>query len=330
VTLAAILGLVAGIVLVLILDRFDGRIRTSQVAQRAFGTAVMAEVPALSRRERRRRPIAVLGRPRSATADAFRTLALQLSMPRVPPPPGGTGLGNGHTLGAGNGDASGAGAPPKVVLVASAGPADGKTTVAANLAVAFAHRGRRCLVLSCDFRRPKIHRLFGASNEDGFAAALTEGAERPLLRPYVRATDVDRLWVVPCGPPPLDPSELLSSPYFRVAMEEARQVADVVVVDTAPLLTTSDAADLVALSDVVVVVARAGRTTTDVAERTTELLARLGARVAGVVLNAATEMSVPRRYYYYRYYRAPRDARPVKRSPSRREKPQLVGHSAGE
>jgi capsular exopolysaccharide synthesis family protein len=335
--LAGILGLAIGIILVLILDRFDGRIRTRQVAERAFGRPVLAEIPALSRRSRRRQPLVLQSAPRSVSADAFRTLALQLSMPALFPVAAGTG--NGST-GPANGNGSptpangaeqrgnGGPGPPKTILVVSAGPGDGKTTVAANLAAAFANRGRRCLVLSCDFRRPKIHRLLGCANNNGLSEALRDEAEPPILRSYVEpAREVDRVWLVPCGPPPADPGELLSSPRMRVAMEEARRAADVVVIDTAPLLTTSDAADLLSMSDAVVVVARAGRTTMEIAERTMELATRLGAPVSGVVLNAVTEMSVPRRYYYYRYYRRPHDDRPATTG---RGKPQLVGHSSGE
>ena len=345
--LAAILGLIIGVILVLILDRFDGRIRTRQVAERAFARPVLAEVPSLKRRVRRRAPIAVVSTPRSVAADAFRTLALQLSMPRLPAAPAANGDGNGRVVRAtghvdddaaiGNGNGNGdhrengnghAPSVPQVILVASAGPGDGKTTVAANLAVALSHRGRRCLVLSCDFRRPKIHRLFGRGNDKGFAEALDGLGRPPLLRPYVVPTDVDRVWLAPSGRPPMNPGELLSSPHMRTVIEEARRVADVVVIDTAPLLTTSDAADLLSMSDAVVVVARAGRTTTEIADRTMDLATRLAAPVAGVVLNAVTEMSVPRRYYYYRYYRTARDSRPAKRRHG--GKPQLVGHSTEE
>jgi capsular exopolysaccharide synthesis family protein len=335
VILAAILGLIIGIILVLVLDRFDGRIRTSQAAARAFGRPVLAEVPALSRRVRKRAPLALIAAPRSIAADAFRTLALQLSMPRIGGVAAAPGNGNGHAQGNGNGDApvsleagngherAGADAP-KVVAVVSAGPGDGKTTVAANLAAAFAYRGKRVLVLSCDFRRPKIHRLFGCANTYGFAEALGSDLEPPLLKPYATpAARVERVWVVPSGPPPEDPGELLSSPRMAIAMEEARRAVDVVVIDTAPLLTTSDAADLLSMADGVVVVARAGRTTNEIAERTMELATRLNAPITGIVLNAVTEMSVPRRYYYYRYYR--REARP-KKQPGRGN-PQLVGHS---
>jgi capsular exopolysaccharide synthesis family protein len=337
--LAGILGLILGVIFVLILDRFDERIRTRQVAERAFGRPVLAEIPALSRRSRRRQPLVLQSAPRSVSADAFRTLALQLSMPALFPVAAGTGNGSAGPA-EGNGSPAPANAapeqrgdggpgPPKTILVVSAGPGDGKTTVAANLAAAFANRGRRCLVLSCDFRRPKIHRLLGCANNRGLSKALRDEAELPILRSYVEpAREVDRVWLVACGPPPADPGELLSSPRMRVAMEEARRAADVVVIDTAPLLTTSDAADLLSMSDAVVVVARAGRTTTEIAERTMELATRLGAPVSGVVLNAVTEMSVPRRYYYYRYYRRPHDDRPA--ATSGRGKPQLVGHSSGE
>ncbi len=100
-------------------------------------------------------------------------------------------------------------------------------------------------------------------------------------------------------------AELLSTAAMARVIAEAGGKADVVLFDTPPILTTSDAAGILSKVDAVVVVARAGRTTAEVAERTSELLKRLGAPAIGVVLNAATEITVPSRYHYYRYYHAP-------------------------
>jgi Mrp family chromosome partitioning ATPase len=117
----------------------------------------------------------------------------------------------------------------------------------------------------------------------------------------VRATAIPRVSLVTSGGPVDRPGDLLSSDRMRRAIAEASERADVVIIDTPPILTTSDAAGLIPEVEAVVMVARAGRTSGDVAERTRDLMRGLAAPVVGVALNATTDTSVPRRYYYYSY-----------------------------
>ena len=337
--LAGLLGLISGIVIVLLLDRFDTRIRTRKAAEEHFGVPVLAEIPFLSKLRRKRASLTLEQEPRAPAADAFRMLATMLSMPTVPtkaPVINGNGNGNGNggrgaegLLSEPAGDvpaaagSDGEAEAPRTILITSPGPSDGKTTVTGNLAIAFAQLGKRVLVLSCDLRRPSIHRLFGIENEHGFAERLASRSSDPVLQESIQATRVPGVWIVPSGPPPNAPGQLLASPEMRRALSEARAKADVTIIDTAPILTTSDAANLVPHVDSVVLVGRAGRTTQEVARQTTEVLGRLGGRIRGVVLNAAAESSVPRRYYYYRYYRA-------QRPKAGKGSPRLARHSAGD
>ena len=114
--------------------------------------------------------------------------------------------------------------------------------------------------------------------------------------------------------------ELLGSEQMERLLERARAIADVVVLDCAPLLVASDVVPLLAHADAVVVVARAGKTRSELAARTTELLTRLGGKVVGVVLNDATESSAPlKRHRYYRYYRSPKREDTVVRVPDSAE-----------
>ncbi|HXF72521.1 MAG TPA: polysaccharide biosynthesis tyrosine autokinase [Actinomycetota bacterium] len=306
VVIAGLLGLVAGVVLVLFLDRFDTKIRTRRDAEERLGVPVLAEIPHRGRMKRRSDEVIAAREPRSPAADAFAMLATLLPLRMGAGPaasPDGDGAGNGEVVAPAEAAGIDAGErpPAKVVLVTSPGPGEGKTTVVANLAATYGMRGQRCLVLSCDLRHPKVHRLFGVPNAPGFAEDLRNADGRPVLRWNLYKAQVPGVLVVPSGPPPPDPGPLLSSPRMRRAIEEARGYADVVLIDTAPLLTTSDAAALLPLVDAVLLVVRAGRTTAEVAERTAQICARVGARVVGAVLNAATEIPVPR--YYYTYYR---------------------------
>ena len=302
--IAGILGLISGIVLVLALDRFDSRIRGRQDAEKHFGYPVLAEIPFVSRRKRGQLALAVKNRPRSPTADAFRILSMVLSA-RGRPESGGEGNGNGHAKPHPDHAGPAREDSPRVVLVTSPGPADGKTTLVANLAASLAERGKRVIVMSCDLRRPRIHRLLGVGNSSGLADRLAEPpGYGPVLYGLVKRTNVDGVGIVTSGPPPTRPGELLASPGIARALAEARERADVVLIDSAPVLTTSDATALVGQVDAVLVVARAGRTTAEVAERASGVLRRLGAPVSGIALNAAREMASPRRYYHYYYGRS--------------------------
>jgi capsular exopolysaccharide synthesis family protein len=272
--LAALLGLLAGVGIVFLLERFDTRIYTKNAAERHFDLPVLAEIPFVRRWKKSRSGIAATSQPKSHAADSFRILAAGVL--RRPPQ------------------------PPQAILITGPGPGEGKTTVAANLAAAFAEVGKKVLVVSADLHRPTIHTLFGVPNMTGLTEALRDGdGNGHILDGQKWRTSMSNVRLVPSGTPTEKPGRLLSSATMREVLAEAREVADVVILDTAPILAASDATHLFPLVDAVVVVARAGRTTAQSAERTTELLRRLGAPVVGVALNAATEAVLPRGYYQY-------------------------------
>jgi capsular exopolysaccharide synthesis family protein len=282
--LAALLGLALGVGIALLLERVDRRIRTKEAAETGFALPVLAEVP-LGRQGIGRLLSPSAGRLRQLSADAFRLLA--------------AGVMGSSTNGGKNGPQAGGprrSTPPRTILVTSAGPDEGKSVVVANLARTFAEQGRSVMVLSCDFRRPGVHRLFGVSDEGGLAEALANPNGQGILADHVRETDIGRVRVVPSQPSPEHSGELLRSENMRRALEEARQGSDLVLLDTAPLLT-SDAAHLVPEVDAVLVVARAGRTTIEMADRTREFLDRLGAPAVGVALTGTSTAVLPRRYY---------------------------------
>jgi capsular exopolysaccharide synthesis family protein len=290
--IGAIAGLFLGIVLAFVLERLDTKLRTKDGAEDRFGVPVLAQIPRFPRSERRR--IVAAARPTSPAADAFRLLAAGISRSGQPP-------------GSSNGDRSLPHVGPIVVFVTSAGPAEGKTTIAANLAAIYAEIGRRVVVLSCDTRRPRIHRVFGVEDGPGLAEALAQQGEGVSIEARLVATSVPNVRLMTTGAVTSQTAGLVGSDRMRALLNELRQLADVVIVDTAPILVSSETAPVVADVDVVLIVAEAGRTSGDLAERTAELLDRLGAAVAGVALNKASDVSVPRGYY--RYYQVATVAR---------------------
>ncbi len=279
--LAGALGLLAGIALALVLERFDSRIRTKEEAEERFGQPVLSEIPSLARR-RRRKVMQGEIRPHSRPAEAFRLLGAGLVRP------------------AADGAAHDGSSGPRTVLVTSPGPGEGKTTVVANLAFAFSELGKKVLVISTDFQRPRVHEYFGVPNQPGLSEVLKRaqpGSE--VLNGSARMTKVQGITIVPSGASPDRPGELLTSEAMRRVLTEAKKQVDLVLIDSSPLLTRGEASYLVDEVDSVLVVARAGKTSGEVAERTSELLARLRAPVAGVVLTGAKESPLPRSSYSY-------------------------------
>jgi len=312
--LAAIIGLLAGIALALVLERFDTRIRTREDAEAGFALPVLVEIPDIAHRWRRQ--VVTATHPMSRVADAFRLLSLAVA--RTAPLEVGASNGNGHREGRRRADEP----PPKVILVTSPEARDGKTTVAANLAAAYAEVGRRVLVLSCDLRRPDIDRLFGVPDRPGVAEALAAiGREDPPperfdLLPYIGLPTIGMVAVMPGGASAERSVELLGSDQMALLLGRAREIADVVILDGAPLLVASDVVPLLTHADAVVVIARANKTRSEVAARSTELLTRLGGKVVGVVLNDADDATNPLgRHRYYHYYRQKKDAKDTVRVP---------------
>ena len=279
VLLGALIGLLAGIVLALVLERFDTRIRSARAAEQAFGLPVLAEIPAIPRR--RRKKVVTASYPYSRAADAFRL------------------IGVGATRWSSNGDGKDHPKGAETILVTSPEARDGKTTVAANLAVALAQSGKRVLVVSCDLRRPAIHETFGVPIRPGLTDALyasngNRDPEAPLdLAPYLEPCSIVRIAVLPSGVTPERPGELLGSPNMQTLVERLKKLTDVVILDCAPLVVASDVVPLLPLADGVVLVARAGKTREELAANAATLLERLGADTAGVVLNDAREFAIP-------------------------------------
>jgi Mrp family chromosome partitioning ATPase/capsular polysaccharide biosynthesis protein len=274
--LGAFLGLIIGIGVALIAERFDRRLRTRDDVAAAFELPVLAEVPQLERDQLREKAVVVHTAPISRPAEAYRAVRSSLLFQ------------NAHLDGA-SGNGSRNAAPNAathsalVVMVASAVPGEGKTTTSVNIAAAFAETGASVLVVNCDFRRPMAHTYLG-----------TVDKPRRTLR-----TVIPGVWYVSraTSDPNANPAQVIAAQ--RNVIDSARDHFDVVVLDTAPLLTANDAMEIVPSADLVLLVARFQSTTADNATRAMELLNRVQAPVTGVVVVGTPEDSGA--YYYYQY-----------------------------
>lgn len=189
--------------------------------------------------------------------------------------------------------------PPSTLQVASAQPAEGKTTVACNLAISLAQLGQRVLLVDGDMRRPSLHRVFGLDPGRGLVNVLTGNGE---WRDVVQATEVESLACVTCGPVPPNPAELLSSQRMKDLLQQARAVYGFVVVDSPPLLSVADGRILATQLEGVILVVRAGSTPRDMAQRAHTLIRAVGASLIGLVLNAVDIRSDDAYGYHYDYY----------------------------
>ena len=178
--------------------------------------------------------------------------------------------------------ASGTRTTPKVILVTSALPGEGKTVGSLNLAAALAEAGARVLLVDADLRHSRCHEALGVKNERGLSSLLTKGVKAADI---VQRLKAPRLFFVPAGPRPVNPAELVESEGLRRALEEWRSSFTFVVIDTAPVLLVSDAVVLAQHADGVVIVVKGDETPRDLVRRTRDRLARTGAQVLGVVLN---------------------------------------------
>jgi capsular exopolysaccharide synthesis family protein len=187
----------------------------------------------------------------------------------------------------------------RIIQVTSPEMADGKTTLVANLAISLAQSGKRVLLIDADFRRPRIHKMFGLSADRGLATVIAgEGDVSAVVQP----SGVEGLAVLPCGPIPPNPAELLTSPRFQEALKALDAQYDFVLVDTPPLLAVTDPSSVVPCVDGVLVVIRFSRHARPKAERARDMLAALGARVLGVIVNGVGDRGFARHGYEQYHY----------------------------
>ena len=257
--LAAIVGLFVVAGALLLRRHLDDSVRDAEDARAVTGGALtLGAIPRFSRRDRRGTTgLVALRRPQSAVAEAYRSLRSNIVMSDD--------------------------VPIRTLLVASAETGDGKTVIAANLAVVFAQAGRRVLLVDADLRTPGIHRLFDVANDRGLTTVMSRA--RGSVDRVTRASPIANLRVMTTGPIPDDPAALLGSDRMRGAVERLRDANDLVIFDSPPLTLYPDAAVLSSMLDATLLVARAQRTSRAGFAHAAESLGRAGARLLGVVMN---------------------------------------------
>ncbi len=260
VLLALVLGAALGLGLAVIVSSFDDTFKTRDELQAATDVPVLGVVGRLPEAARRSGIYALIMLlfPRSGAAEAFRSLRTNVEFSDVDA--------GQHSL-----------------LVTSPSVGDGKSTVAANLALAFAQGGRRTVLVDSDLRRPSLHEMFGLSNTYGLTTLVR--SEVIELAQVLRQVDEPNLRVLTSGPLPPNPAELLGSNRMRAIVEALESQADLVIFDSPPTSAVTDAAVMATLVDAVVVVVAAGETRRDSFSRGNEAILRVGGHLIGAVFN---------------------------------------------
>jgi non-specific protein-tyrosine kinase len=183
----------------------------------------------------------------------------------------------------------------ETLVVTSAAPHEGKSTTLANLAVTLAQGEKRTVLVDADLRRPSLHKLFGGSNSQGLTSMAMD--ESLIDNPPLIDTSVENLWLLPSGPQPPNPAEILGSRRMEAIIEALKSRADMVLFDAPPVIAVTDAAVLGTKVDGVLLVVKSGQTRREHAQRAKDLLEKVNVRLIGAVLSNAPRDRAIGEYY---------------------------------
>ena len=269
-------GLALGLAVAFLLNSLDDRLTSKESAEHVGGGPVLAMTPVVaSWRRQTQKPVVVsLTEPTSPAAESYRSLRTSLQFVRQE-----------QQL--------------RSLVVTSPGVGDGKTSTLANLGVVFAQAGERVVLVSCDLRRPRIGEFFELDEQAGLTSVLA--GQRTLEEVILPVPGIDRLSLLPAGPVPPNPAELLNSASAQKIFARLRDDFDLVLIDSPPVLPVTDAAILSQHADATLMLAAAGQTRRGDLRRAVEKLDQVGATILGIVLNKVTRHSGRNYGYGYSY-----------------------------
>ena len=266
--LALFIGLIASTGLAFLLNYLDMTIKEPGEVEQSSGLISLGYIPALHKRSDQ---LVVLTEPQSLVAEAFRTMRTNIQYINFE-------------------------SSIKTIVMTSPGTGEGKTLISANIATVMAEAGHKVLLIGCDLRKPRLHKVFNVSNDIGLANILigTSSISKAIQRTAI--TDLD---IITSGPIPPNPVDLLGSARMEQFLEDVKQRYDLIIMDSPPVSTITDALVLVAYADGVIMLARHGMTNRQAFINAKAALEKVNARILGFVLNAAKSSHA---YGYYEYY----------------------------
>lgn len=274
--LSVLIGLVLGVGFAFFFDYLDNTFRTPEDVEDTLAIPFLGIVPDIKLKEGEPedyRDLVVQKKTRSTSAEAFRSIRTNLLLSSAEHKPG-------------------------VILITSPGPIEGKSLVSTNLALILAQTEERVLLIDGDMRKPRIHKVFGLDDSKGLSTLLTGHSD---IKEVIFESGIPKLYLLPSGPRPPNPAELLGSNKMVEVISELRKRFNYIIIDSPPLIAVTDSAVLSKSVDGVVLVLKAGQTTRELAKRAHKNLKELNARVLGAILNDV-DLEKDRYYYYYPYY----------------------------
>ena len=280
--LAMVVGLTLGVALSFFFEYIDNSVKTPEDIKHYLNIPFLGFIPKVSyngqtpsdRKERHPADTVVALDPKSTVSEAYRSLRTNVMFSSLERGP--------------------------VMLVTSAGPAEGKSITVANLAITMAQSGSKTLIIDCDLRKPRMHRIFNIpGNRGGFTEMIAHLGEKG-TKVTVKRTKITNLDIIPCGKIPPNPSELLSSERAKVLIDALSKKYDKILIDSPPINVVTDPVILSQIVGGVIIVIKAGETGRDVIRRARDQILNVNANLIGGVLNSVDMQKDS--YYYYSYY----------------------------
>ena len=271
--LGAFVGLLLAVALIAILEFLDNTVKPQQNFQEITGSPLLASVPQAPNVKSGSHQVYTVAQPRSSASEAIRLLRTNLEF-------------------------ASASADIQRFVISSPNPGEGKSTTVANLGVALAQSGARTVIIDADLRRPTQHQIFGVPGDDGLTTLLTH-PDRP-WETVARRVAVANLMLIPSGPIPPNPSDLVSSQRFISLLDTIAKDVDLIILDSPPILAASDALAMAAHADGLIMVCFSNKTRLDQLSHASQAIKQGGIRLIGVVLNRTRKQQGAT--YYGEYY----------------------------
>ncbi len=266
--LALVLGLFGGIGLAFFIEYLDNTVKTPEEAEERLGLPMLGVIDRFPGKDKEMGlELFSLDQRRSGVAENFKAIRTSVLL-------------------------SSTENPPKSIVVTSMLPGEGKTITAANLAVTIALAGQRVLLIDGDMRRPRLHRIFALDNRKGLSTYLAGGEAEDIIQ----QGPLEMLSVIAAGPQPPNPSELLSSGRLKTLVGDLELGFDIIIFDSAPIVSVTDTLIISKAVDSTLIVTRASQTTFDVIDKGVKNLREINSHILGMVINA---FDIKKHRYYY-------------------------------
>ena len=261
------------LMIIFLIYYFDTAIKSSEQVEEKIELPVLGDTPLINKKDEKENDLIVHNDPKSPISEGIRTIRTNLQFSTV----------NGNL---------------KTIMITSSMPGEGKSFTSANLATAFAQNGSKVLLVDCDMRKGRLHKIFNIGNNKGLSNLLIDNIEKNYKK-YIKKTEINNLCIIPSGIVPPNPSELLNSEANKKLIEILEKEYDYVIFDCTPVNGLPDALIMAKLVDKVLIVCAANKTPIELLQKTKSSLTNIDTNIAGVIINKSKNKYTK---YYGHYY----------------------------